>query len=203
MPSFFRHLFGALFQIGYFGPFLLGTLDSSFLFVPVGNDILIVALVARHHSDFWIYTISGVIGSVCGVFLLDLVARKLGESGVQKVTGQSRFEYLKKKIGQKGGYFVALACLSPPPFPFTMLVATTSALGYPRRKLLAIVAICRLIRFLLLSYLAIHYGRSILRMINTPAFKYTMIAFAVLCIVVSGFSIAKWVNTSRAERALA
>ena len=132
---------------------------------------------------------------------LDLVARKLGESGVQKVTGQSRFEYLKKKIGQKGGYFLALACLSPPPFPFTMLVATICALSYPRRKLLAIVAVCRLMRFLLLSYLAIHYGRRILRMINTSEFKYAMIAFAIVCLIVSGFSIAKWVNTSRAERA--
>lgn len=201
MASFFRHLFGALFQIGYLGPFVLGTLDSSFLFVPVGNDILIVALVARHHSDFWIYTISGVIGSVCGVLLLDVVARKLGESGVQKVTGQSRFEYLKKKIGQKGGYFIALACLSPPPFPFTMVVATTSALAYPRKKLLAIVASCRMARFLLLSYLAIKYGRKILRLINTPAFKYTMIGFAVLCIIVSVFSIMKWVRTGRSERA--
>lgn len=203
MPDFFRHILGALFQAGYLGPLILGTLDSSFLFVPVGNDILIVALVARHHSDFWIYTISGAIGSVCGVFLLDLVARKLGESGVQKVTGQSRFEYLKKKIGKRGGWVVALACLSPPPFPFTMLVATTSALAYPRRKILAIVGLCRVLRFLILSYLAIKYGRRILLLIQTPAFKYTMIGFAVMCLVVSGFSIAKWVGTSRAERSRA
>ena len=84
-------MLGLLFQMGYWGPFVLGTLDSSFLFVPVGNDILIVALVAGHHRDFWIYVLSGVCGSLCGVFLLDLVARKLGEAGVQKITGRKRF----------------------------------------------------------------------------------------------------------------
>ncbi len=189
-----------MFQIGYLGPLVLGTLDSSFIFVPIGNDILIIALVARHHSDFLMYSLSGAVGSMIGVFLLDVVARKLGETGVQKITGQSRFEYLKKKIGQRGGYFIALAALSPPPFPFTMLVATTSALAYPRRKVIAIVGVCKMLRFLLLSYLAIRYGRRILALINTPAFKYSMIGFAVVCVVVSAFSITKWVTTSRAKR---
>ncbi len=175
-------------------------MDSSFLFVPVGNDILIIALVAANHQEFWIYVLSGMAGSECGVLLLDLVARKLGEAGVQKITGRRRFEYLKKKIDQRGGYFVALACLSPPPFPFTMLVATTSALAYPRVKLLTIVALCRGIRFLILSYLAIKYGDGILKIIGTPVFKYSMIGFAVVCVIVSGFSIAKWFTTGRTHR---
>ena len=137
---------------------------------------------------------------MCGVFLLDLVARKLGETGVQKIAGQRRFKYLKKKIDQRGAVFLALACLSPPPFPFTMLVAVTSALAYPRTKLLAIVAVCRTVRFLILSYLAIQYGERILQIIGTPAFKYTMITFAIICVIVSSFSIAKWVTTGRASR---
>ena len=137
---------------------------------------------------------------MCGVYLLDLVARKLGEAGVQKITGRRRFAYLKRKIDQRGGYFLALACLSPPPFPFTMLVATTSALAYPKSKLFAIVAACRTIRFLILGYLATRYGERILHIIGTPAFKYTMIGFAILCVIVSGFSIAKWVTTGRASR---
>ncbi len=193
-------MFGLLLHLNYWGPLVLGTLDSSFLFVPVGNDILIIALIAGHHKEFWIYVLSGVAGSVCGVFLLDLVARRLGEAGVQKITGQRRFNYLKKKIEQRGGYFVALACLSPPPFPFTMLIATTSALAYPRVKLLTIVGLCRGVRFLILSYLAIKYGDGILKIMRTPAFKYTMISFAVLCVVGSGFSIAKWFATGRAHR---
>jgi membrane protein YqaA with SNARE-associated domain len=177
----------------------MGTADSSFLFVPVGNDLLVVALVARHHSEFWIYVLSGALGSAAGVFLLDLVARKAGEAGVQKVAGQKRFNYLKKKTGQRGGWFVALACLAPPPFPFTMLVATTSALGYPRKKLLAIVAGAKALRFLVLALLAFKYGHGILRIIQTDAFKYSAIGLAVLCLIVSGFSIAKWVTSGRAK----
>ena len=81
-----------------------------------------------------------------------------------------------------------------------MLVAVTSALAYPKPKLFAIVAVCRALRFLILSYLAIRYGERILHIIATPGFKYTMIGFAILCVIVSGFSIAKWVTTGRAHR---
>lgn len=194
MSSFFRPLLHFLFHLGYFGPFVMGVLDSSFLFLPFGNDLLVVALVARNHDGFPFYLLSAVCGSTAGVFLLDLVARKGGEAGVQKIAGHSRFEYLKCKIGEKGGRALVLACLAPPPFPFTLVVATTSALGYPRQRLLWTVALSRAARFAILGLLAIKYGRAILRIMNTEAFKWTMIVFVAFCIIGSIFSIAKWIR---------
>jgi membrane protein YqaA with SNARE-associated domain len=198
------HLFQVLlhffFQSGYLGPFLLGILDSSFLFVPVGNDILVVILVARHHQAYLIYVLSAVIGSTTGAFLLDLVARKLGEAGVQKVVGEKQFGRLKKKIGQHGGKFVALGSLAPPPFPFTMAVATTSALGYSRVRLLLTVAISRTIRFLILGALAMQFGPRIIRVVQSPAFKWTMICFAALCVIGSAISIVGWFRKGRETR---
>ena len=199
MSNFFQHAFQILLSLGYFGPFLLGIADSSFLFLPIGNDLLIVALVASYHQHFWMYVLSGACGSTVGVYFLDMVARAIGETGIQHMTGQRRFNYLKRKAGQKAALFIALACLAPPPFPFTMLVATTSALGYPRKKILATVAVCRVIRFSILGLLAIKYGQSIMRIINTPAFKWSVGAFGVLCLIMSGFTIAKWVRTSRSR----
>ena len=170
----------------------MGIMDSSFLFLPFGNDLLVVGLVARHHENYWIYVLSAACGSTMGVFLLDLVARKVGEAGVQKIAGQNSFERLKKKIGENGGKAIALGCLLPPPFPFTMLVATNSALGYPRKQLLAIVAVCRGVRFLILGYLALRFGRWILRVFDSAPFRWSMIAFAVLCLAGSVWSIRKW-----------
>ncbi len=178
----------------------MGVMDSSFLFLPFGNDLLVVALVARHHEAFPFYVLSAVCGSTLGVFLLDLVARKGGEAGVQKVAGQSRFNYLKRKVGEKGGRALIVGCLAPPPFPFTMVIATASALGYPRPRLLWTVAASRTVRFVILSLLAIKYGRTILRIVNLPAFKWTMIGFIFFCLAGSVFSIVKWVRSSRAVR---
>lgn len=200
MAAFLLKFLALLFRLGYFGPFLMGVLDSSFLFLPFGNDLLVVALVARHHEGYLLYVLSAVCGSTCGTFLLNLVARKAGEAGVQKVAGQSRFEYLKRKIGEKGGRAIVIGCLAPPPFPFTMVVATTSALGYPRKKLLALVAASRATRFLILGYLAIRFGRQILNIAKSQPFRWTMIAFVVFCVVGSALSIATWVRRSRSKR---
>jgi len=175
----------------------MGVMDSSFLFLPFGNDLLVVGLVARHHQGWPLYVLSAVCGSTLGVFLLDLLARKGGEAGVQKVAGQRRYTYLKKKIGEHGGTALALAAVAPPPFPFTMVVAVNSALSFPRRRLLWTVAGARAARFAILSLLAIHYGRAILRIANSEGFKWTIIVFSALCVVGSVFSILKWVRSSR------
>ena len=197
MSNFFQHLFRYLIQLGYFGPFLMGIMDSSFLLLPFGNDLLVVALVIRHHGRFPFYVLSAACGSIVGVFLLDWIARKGGEAGVQKVAGKSKFEKLKRKIGENGALALAIGCLAPPPFPFTMVVATTSALAYPRKKLLWIVGLTRALRFTIISLLAIRFGRLIIRVTSTPAFKWTMIGFAFLCFAGSAISIAKWVRGGR------
>ena len=197
MSSLFRHLLRFLFQLGYFGPLLMGVMDSSFLFLPFGNDLLVTALVARHHDGLPFYVLMAALGSTIGVLLIDLVARKGGEAGVQAMAGKSRFKYLRTKISERGGLALVLGCLAPPPFPFTMVVATTSALGYPRRRLLWITAIARALRFTIIGLLAIKFGRTIIRIANTPAFRYTMIGFVVLCVIGSVYSIRSWMVRSK------
>ena len=175
----------------------MGILDSSFLFLPFGNDLLVVALVARHHESYLIYVLSAICGSTLGVFFLDLMSRKLGEDGIRKVSGDKRFRYLKRKIGQRGFIAILIGCLAPPPFPFTMVIAILCALGYPRLRLLAGVAISRGTRFLILGYLALKFGRAILHLFNSAEFKWTMVAFTLLCLVGSVLSIMKWAKHGR------
>ncbi|HLH01708.1 MAG TPA: hypothetical protein VKX25_02980 [Bryobacteraceae bacterium] len=201
MKRLLHSLLHFLFHLGYFGPFVMGVFDSSFLFLPFGNDLLVVALTARHHQGYLLYVVSAVCGSTVGVFLLDIVARKLGEAGVTKVAGKRRFAYLQKKITQHGGKVLALACLAPPPFPFTMAIAVTSALEYPRKRLLGIVAACRAVRFLILGALAIRFGRAILHFADSAAFKGFMYVFTALCLAGSVYSAVNWIRKSRSPRA--
>lgn len=181
----------------------MGIMDSSFLFLPFGNDLLVVALTARHHSSYLIYVLTAVCGSTAGVFLLDLVSRRIGEEGVKKVAGEKRFGNLKKKIGQRGFIAILVACLAPPPFPFTIVIAILCALGYPRLRLLLGVAVSRGARFLVLGYLAIKFGRQIIHIINSSPFKWTMIGFTVLCVVMSVFSLLKWFKRGPAGQPVA
>lgn len=191
---FFSPLLHFLFHIGYFGPLLMGILDSSFLVLPFGNDLLVVGMVARHHQGAVWYVLSATCGSTIGACLLSLVSRKLGEEGIQKIAGEARYEKLKKRIGSRSGPAVALAGLAPPPFPFTTVIAAVSALGYPLWKTLAINFAARGLRFTVLSWLAIQYGRRILRIAQSAPFQWTMFAFIVICLVASGFSVVHWLR---------
>ena len=153
-------------------------------------------MVVRNRPGYPWYVLAAVCGAVTGTLLLDIVARRIGEKGVRHIAGDRRFEYLKRKIGENGGIAVAVACLSPPPFPFTAVIGTVCALGYPRKKLLVSVAVARGIRFAILGALAIRYGRIIIRVANSTPFHWTMVIFIVICLVGSGLSLRKWFRRS-------
>lgn len=199
MPGFFRTLLLFLVQINYFGPFVLGVLDSSFLVLPFGNDLLVVSLVARNHGGIPYYVLAASCGSTLGVAVLALVARKFGEEGIRKFAGQKRFKRLKHRLGEKSGMAVALACLAPPPFPFTLVIAAAGALDYPIWKLTTINFFARAARFSVLGWLAIRYGQEFLQIAKTPAFLWSMVGFIAACLVATGFSVWHWVRSSRRE----
>ena len=195
MAHFFRPFLHFLFHLGYFGPFVLGILDSSFLVLPFGNDLLVVVLIAHHHAGFFVYVLSAACGSTVGVFLLSSVARKFGEDGIRKVAGQKQFDRLKKHVGDHSGVAVAIGCLAPPPFPFTMVIASASALGYSIWRLLGINFVTRTIRFTILGFLAMKFGHEVLSIAHSSPFLWTMGVFIGLCLVASVLSIYRWVRT--------
>jgi membrane protein YqaA with SNARE-associated domain len=195
--AFFRQMFLHLVQLGAFGPLLLGILDSSFLFVPFGNDFLLVVLTSRDRDHLPLYVLSASLGSTLGVLLLDLVCRKGGQEGLKRMTSGRRLEYLKAKMAKHSTLALAVACLAPPPFPFTIVVAAASALQYPRSRLLTTVFVFRAVRFTLLGLLALWLGRHILRIIRSEEFTWFMVGFIVFCLIGSAIQVFRWVQRSR------
>ncbi|HUA91699.1 MAG TPA: VTT domain-containing protein [Terracidiphilus sp.] len=194
-------LFRFLFHIGYFGPFVMGVLDSSFLVLPFGNDLVVVGLVAQHHRGMPWYILSAAVGSTVGALVLALVARKLGEEGLRRLAGQGRYEKLKNRIGKRAGLAVALAGLAPPPFPFTTVIAAVSAVDYPFSRLLPINFVARGARFTVLALLALRYGKAVIAIARSTPFKWSMAVFIVFCLVASGFSIWHWLRKPQPHKA--
>jgi membrane protein YqaA with SNARE-associated domain len=198
--SCLKHIFQVLLHLGPAGPLVLGVADSSFLFLPFGNDLLLIILIARNHSDAWKDVPLAAVGSTLGILLLDLVSRKGGEAGLQKMMKPKRLEYLKKKMSERAGFAVALACLAPPPFPFTPVIAAASAFQYSRRRLIIIAFALRIVRFSIVAALAMIFGHQILAIARSRPFLYTMIGFIVICVAGSAYSVAGWIRRSRRRR---
>src|SRR5690242_7821259 len=93
-----RHFVAIFLHYGVAGMFALSILDSSFLFAPIGNDLLMILLTARNHSNVAGYVLAGAVGSALGALLIDLVCRKGGEEGLKRLISGKRAVYVKKKI---------------------------------------------------------------------------------------------------------
>ena len=182
---------------GVFGLLLLTIADDSFLFLPVGGDLLMVLLVASHHANLPVYVAAAAAGSTIGVLLLDLVCRNGGEAGLKRIVKPRLHNYLKSRMEKNAAVALVIACLAPPPFPFGAVIAVASALQYPRPRLLTVVFLARVARFLLVGWAAIEFGRGILRIVNSPQFLWFMGGFIALCLIGSAIEITQWVRKGK------
>jgi membrane protein YqaA with SNARE-associated domain len=192
-----RHLLAFFLQYGVFGLVLLAVADDSFLFLPIGSDLLTVVLVARNHGKLAVYALAAAAGSTIGVFLLDLVCRNLGEAGLKRIVKPKLLDSLKRQMQQRAAVVLIVSCLAPPPFPFGAAIAAASALQYPRPRLLMVVFLARLARFALVGWSAIYFGRRILRIANSTEFLWFMGVFITFCLIGSVLSILHWVRVGR------
>ena len=183
-------------RLGIFGLFLMSALDSSFLVLPFGNDLLLIALVSSHRDSLiWIaYVIVSAIGSVIGVFFVDLIMRKAGETGLERFVSRKRIDKLKAKLENKAGITVFIATLIPPPFPFTPVVMTASALQSPRGELLIAVFLGRLVRFGVEAVLALYFGRQLIAFMNSDVVTYIVYALIGIGVILSTLSLLRWLK---------
>jgi membrane protein YqaA with SNARE-associated domain len=186
----------ALFRAGGLGLLTLGAFDSSPLVVPLGNDLLVLALSARYHDRMLYYAVMATLGSLIGCLATVWISRK-GGAQLTKVTSHERLGNIQKQVQKRAGWTLVVASLLPPPFPFTAIVAAAAAFKYPPNKLFSYVGVGRFARFLIEGALAIHYGRWIIRQARSPILEDVMIALIVISIVASVFTIYQWNEKSK------
>ena len=208
MPSSFLLLLGASWarrlinffvRLGVFGPFLLEALDSSFFYVPLGNELLLFALIHGGGPRWmWIaYALSGAAGTVVGVFVLDLVVRRIGEEGIERIVKPERFRKLKARMEAHTSWVVFLSGALPPPFPFRVTMMTASALQCSRAKILLSVFAGRALRFAAEALLILYFGRAFLKVMESEAFEYVIYLLTLVAVVGSAFIIFQLVRSRR------
>ncbi len=196
MRPIIRIIARALFRAGGLGLLTLGAFDSSPLIVPLGNDLLVLALCARYHDRMIYYAVMATVGSLIGVFVTDWLSRK-GAARLTKTAPGEPASNLQRQVQKRAGWSLFVASVLPPPFPFTAIVAAAAAFRYPRRKLLTVVGVGRFARFVIEGALAIHYGRWIIRQARSPILEDFMIALIAISVVASAISFYQWSQKSK------
>lgn len=200
MHDIIQGLIHFFFALGGAGLVLLGVLDSSFLMLPLGNDLLVVALTASRPELMYYYAIMATVGSTLGVVFCNYVCRRMGETAIGRKT--RTIAYVERKVEKYGGFAIAVAALAPPGFPFTPFIVVPSVLHYPVKKMAAIIFGCRLIRFFFEGIMARIYGHQLLAMAKSPAVTEFLIVLIVVSLIGSAISLWGWIERGRGSRAV-
>jgi hypothetical protein len=137
---------------------------------------------------------------VLGALLVDLVMRPLGAAGLERFLSGRQLKRVQSKTIENAARAVAVASVAPPPFPFTAVIMSTSALQYPRSRMLVVVGVARMVRFTALGLLALKYGPHMLRWARNPVVQDVMLVLTVVCMVGSVISVYSWIRKARSRR---
>lgn len=144
------------------GIFLLALIDSTFLPIPEGNDLLIVGLsIGKSWTRVAYYVGLSVAGSVLGCLFLYAIARRGGIALVRKRVPPGKMERIQDLYRRYGMVTLMIASLLPPPCPFKVFVLSAGIFGLPAYRFLIAVGLGRLIRYSIWGVLAFSYGPAV------------------------------------------
>jgi membrane protein YqaA with SNARE-associated domain len=192
-------LFSLVSRFGGVGLFALTLLDASFLFIPFGPDLLLVVMAARSHEMAPFYALLAAAGSVAGCAIIDPLSRKEGEKGLERLLSRRRLQSVTKRVRKSAPWALSIASLMPPPFPFTPIIIAASALQYPRKKLLTVVGVSRLVRYMTEALLALYFGHQLVEISKSKGLELAVIVLIVISLVGSAITAYKWVQKRKKQ----
>ena len=154
-----------LVHLGALGFLPLGLLDSSIIPLPGSMDVLTILLAARDAELWPYYAVMATIGSVLGGFVTYRLARKGGEKAMEKRLSPKTVKKVTKIFEERGFAAIAIPALLPPPTPLVPFLLAAGAMQYSVKKFLVAMTTGRIVRYMILAYLAARYGRKMLPML--------------------------------------
>jgi membrane protein YqaA with SNARE-associated domain len=184
-----RHLGGP-------GLLLLGLADNSIIPLPGSMDVLTIWFAVHQHKLWWYFALMATAGAMLGGYITYRIARKGGKKALQSRLGPKRTKSFTSRFEHWGFWGVFVPALLPPPFPFVPFLLAAGALQYSRKKFIVALALGRGLRYTILAYLGVIYGRQFLRFFNRytkPTF-YALLAISVIAGIIALVSYYRYRN---------
>ena len=168
-PAKGAHLLRWLISLGGVGLFGVAIIDSSVIPLPLpGSTDLLLLLLSSHRGSTVVtaVTLAGAAfaGSMVGGYLTWGVGRKGGKAALERYVPQRMLGRVTGWVERHGAWSVGLAAILPPPIPLTPVLLAAGSLGVPLVPYLSFYGAARLIRYGLLAWLGITYGRYVVRL---------------------------------------
>jgi membrane protein YqaA with SNARE-associated domain len=182
-PTMGRSARRRIFHLGGLGFIPLGLIDGSIIPLPGSMDVLTIVLSARHGELWFYYALMATVGSVIGGYVTYRLARKGGKEALSRKFSLRKLEKTYKIFGRWGFGAIAIPALLPPPAPMVPFLLAAGAMQYSVKKFLVALSLGRIIRYSILAYLGMRYGRHMLTFISQ--FRHPILIAGIALIAIA------------------
>jgi membrane protein YqaA with SNARE-associated domain len=187
LPHWLTHL-------GPLGLFAVAVFDSSPIPLPIpgSTDLLLLWLVA-HSGNPWLLVLSAVSGSLLGGYTAWHIGRKGGEAALRHYVPTRLLGRVSVWAEHHPILAVFLPAVLPPPIPLSPFLLASGALGVSRNRFLLVYGAARTLRYSLVTWLAITYGRRVVRMWSSTLQAWSTPLIWVFCtLMLCGVCFGVW-----------
>jgi membrane protein YqaA with SNARE-associated domain len=179
-------------SLGVLGLFASSVLDASIIPLPVpGTTDLLLLWLVSHSGNPWLLAAIAIAGSIAGGYTTWNLGRKGGEAALSRHVRPSLLERVRGWMKRNPMLAVFLPAVLPPPIPLSPFLLAAGALGIPRGRFVAAFAAARGLRYGLVAWVGLKYGRRMIRMWSATFDKWSApLLWAFGVIVVAGAVIA-------------
>ncbi|MGC1484404.1 MAG: VTT domain-containing protein [Candidatus Acidiferrum sp.] len=186
-----------IYGLGGLGFIPLGLIDSSVIPLPGSMDVLLIVLAARHPQLSLYYALMATLGSVIGGFVTYRLARKGGKESLSRRFTAKTLKRVYAIFERWGFAAIAIPALLPPPMPLVPFLLAAGAMQYSVKKFLVAMTLGRIVRYLILAYLAARYGRKMLPFILQHAHP---VLLGILGLIAAAVLIYFYIRASKKKK---
>jgi len=187
MPHWLTHL-GAL------GLFSVAVVDSSFIPLPLpgSTDLLLLWLVA-FGGDPWLLAATAIAGSLVGGYATWDLGRRGGEAALRRHVPARLLGRVTGWVERHSILAVFLPAVLPPPIPLLPFALASGALGVSRPRFFVVYGAARTLRYSLIAWLGVAYGRHAMRLWSATLQKWsTPLTCTFVGLLVAGTCFGVW-----------
>lgn len=186
-------------RLGAPGIFIVALIDASIvpLAIPGSTDLLLLWLIARGANP-WLYVSCAVAGGLVGGYTTWRLGKKGGEEALKRYVSKRLQNQVRGWSQSHPILAVMLPAVLPPPIPLWPFLLAAGALGVTWRRFLLAFGAGRALRYSLVGWLAVRYGRHMIKIWSKTLSQWSgPILWTFVILTVAGIVYSLWKTRRR------
>lgn len=164
LAHYSQFVWSVLQPLGSWGILAAAVVDSGAIGIPI--DPVVAGYVYANPLKIWLYVLMAAAGSTLGSLIPYGIGRAGGELLLLKRIDRQRFERLRDRFERQEFLAMMIPAMLPPPTPFKLFLLSAGVFEMRLHLFLLSIFAGRLIRFVVLGFLVVHFGPGIVNLVT-------------------------------------